>query len=101
MSMKQQAQIADCSVRPSDILWQEGGSYYTESPAQLRSRPVLPDLRCIFHRRLAGLFELAGADSRSHVLEIGCGASRWLPHVGRAVGCEVSGIEIEPFAAEL
>ena len=35
------------------------------------------------------------------MLEIGCGRSMWLPFIAREFGCTVTGVDIEPYAAEL
>lgn len=98
--MTQPVSTANVSVRPSDVLWQKGGPYYTTSAGELLRNPLLPQLQCLFHRRVAQLFDRAGAAPGAHVIEAGCGGSRWLPYLGSR-GCVVSGIEIEPFAAEL
>jgi 2-polyprenyl-6-hydroxyphenyl methylase/3-demethylubiquinone-9 3-methyltransferase len=64
--------------------------------------PLLPDLGRLRDRRLLDLFDrFGGVAPRSRVLEIGCGRSRWLPFLARERGLEVSGVDIEPFAAEL
>lgn len=89
-------------VRSSTTHWKEGGSYYTERPEMLRAQPLLPDLVRLRDRRLLGLFERYGSlGVGSHVLEVGCGRSPWLPYLVKRWGCSVAGIDIEPFAAEL
>jgi 2-polyprenyl-6-hydroxyphenyl methylase/3-demethylubiquinone-9 3-methyltransferase len=89
------------AVRPSDALWHEHGGYYRETPSQLLERPALPRLSFIRDRRLAGLFALAQVGPHSRVLEVGCGRSPWLPFLAKTMGCEVAGIDVEPFAADL
>jgi 2-polyprenyl-6-hydroxyphenyl methylase/3-demethylubiquinone-9 3-methyltransferase len=89
-------------VLSSEALWKEGGGYYTEKPEELQRRPILPDTRRLRDRRILALFRRHGNLGRmSHVLEIGCGKSMWLPCLVREFGCLVAGIDIEPFAAEL
>lgn len=89
-------------VRPSEGLWKEGAGYYTQKTEELRKQPLLPDLRRLRDRRLLGMFERhANVTAESHVLEIGCGRSAWLPYLGQRMRCPVVGIDIEPFAAEL
>lgn len=87
---------------PSDWLWKEGGGYYTETPGDLRLRPILPDVGRPRDRRLFDLFVTTCSLRRgSRVLEAGCGRSRWLPFLAARLGCRVAGIDIEPHAAEL
>ena len=89
-------------VRPSDPLWKQGGGYYTDEAAQLRQRPVLPDVSRLRDRRLMHVFEGHGrVAAGSRVLEIGCGRSPWLPLLARRTRATVFGIDIDPFAAEL
>jgi 2-polyprenyl-6-hydroxyphenyl methylase/3-demethylubiquinone-9 3-methyltransferase len=83
-------------------LWKEDGGYYTEDPEDLQRRPVLPDLKRLRERRIFDLFRLHGNLGRwSEVLEIGCGRSKWLPCLAQHFGCRVTGLDIEPYAAEL
>jgi 2-polyprenyl-6-hydroxyphenyl methylase/3-demethylubiquinone-9 3-methyltransferase len=89
-------------VLSSDALWKEGGGYYKEDAGELRRKPILPDLRRLRDRRILGLFRRHGNLSReSHLLEIGCGRSIWLPHLAREFGCRIAGLDTEPLAAEL
>ena len=89
-------------VGPSDWLWKEGGGYYTETAGELVLRPILPDIGRPRDRRLFELFERhCGLGPGSRVLEAGCGRSRWLPFLGLRLGCRVTGIDIEPHAADL
>jgi len=89
-------------VGPSEWLWKEGGGYYTDRSDDLVLRPVLPDMRRVRDWRLFQVFELhGGLVPGSRVLELGCGRSPWLPFLARHVGCRVTGIDIEPHAAEL
>ena len=89
-------------VRASDALWKEGGGYYSQKEDQLRTSPVLPNLKRLCDRRAMQLFD--SYINWSHtptILEIGCGGSPWLAHLGRRQNCSVVGIDIEPFAARL
>jgi len=89
-------------VGPSDWLWKEGGGYYTETAGELVLRPILPDIGRPRDRRLFDLFERhCGLGPGSRVLEAGCGRSRWLPFLAKRLGCRVTGIDIEPHAADL
>ncbi len=89
-------------LRPSAILWKEGGGYYSERAEKLLSEPVLPDLSRLRDRRVLELFERYGnLSTGSRVLEVGCGCSPWLPCLARQKGCSAVGIDIERFAAEL
>jgi len=90
------------NVRPSDWLWKEGGGYYTDAVGDLILRPVLPDVGRLRDRRICALFENhGGLREGSRVLEAGCGRSAWLPFLARRFNCRVSGVDIEPYAAEL
>lgn len=90
------------AVRPADALWKQGAGYYNDDLAELKRRPLLPDLDRVRDRRIFELFQRhANLQVGSRVLEIGCGRSRWLPLLGMRLGCDVSGIDIEPFASEL
>lgn len=89
-------------VLSSAAVWKEGGGYYTEKPEALRRHPILPDTRRLRDRRILALFGQHGNLGRkSRVLEIGCGQSMWLPCLAREFGCQVFGLDIEPYAAEL
>ena len=89
-------------VGPSEWLWKEGGGFYTEKESDLREKPSLPDERYVRDQRLMRLFREHGRVSPgAEVLEIGCGRSSWLPYLGHAARCHISGIEIEPHAASL
>jgi 2-polyprenyl-6-hydroxyphenyl methylase/3-demethylubiquinone-9 3-methyltransferase len=89
-------------VRPSESLWKEGAGYYTESPEQVRRSPLLPDLLRLHDRRILEIFDRHGKLAPGcHVLELGCGRSRWLPFFALQRRCEVSGLDNEAFAAEL
>lgn len=89
-------------VGRTDWLWKKETGYYTGTAGELAVRPVLPDISRLRDRRIFDLFLYHGGLSRgSRVLEIGCGQSPWLPFLGRRLGCRVSGIDIEPHAAEL
>jgi 2-polyprenyl-3-methyl-5-hydroxy-6-metoxy-1,4-benzoquinol methylase len=99
--MLEQAEENRFVVRASDALWHEDGLYYAETTAQLLQNPALPNLQYIRDRRLASLFENADLRPGMKVLEIGCGRSTWLPYLAQTHGCAASGIDVEPFAAEL
>jgi len=94
--------MTSVQVRPSDWLWKEGGGYYTEATDELLLRPILPDVERPRDRRIFELFERpCGLGPGLRVLEAGCGRSRWLPFLGLRLRCRVSGIDIEPHAADL
>lgn len=89
-------------VGPSEWLWKPGAGYYTEETRTLRERPILPDEGRLRDRRILALFAAHGAlRPGARVLEIGCGRSPWLPALARRFGCAVTGIDIEPHAADL
>jgi len=89
-------------VGPSEWLWKEGAGYYTETEFDLLQKPCLPNERSVRDQRMMRLFRgHAGLVQGSEILEIGCGRSPWLPYLARAIGCRVSGIEIEPYASRL
>ncbi len=89
-------------VLSSEALWKEGGGYYNEKVEELKRKPILPDTRRLRDRRILGLFRRYGKLNReSRVLEIGCGQSMWLPCLARELGCQVFGLDVEPYAAEL
>lgn len=90
------------AVGPSDWLWKAETGFYTGSTAELRRNPTLPNERFVQDQRMMRLFHRCGnLSSRSRVLEIGCGQSPWLPYLARAIGCEVTGLDIEQHAADL
>jgi len=90
------------AVRPSDSRWKQGAGYYDESPEQIRSSPMLPDPARLRDRRIMEVFDKHGGLAPGRrVLELGCGRSRWLPFLALHRGCDVSGLDNEPFAAEL
>ena len=89
-------------VGSTDWLWKQGAGYYTEEARQLAERPLLPDPNSVRDRRIAALFRThGGLTTSSRVLEIGCGRSAWLPYLARTFGCQVTGIDIEEYAADL
>jgi glycosyltransferase involved in cell wall biosynthesis/SAM-dependent methyltransferase len=89
-------------VLSSEALWKEGGGYYTDKPEDLVRRPLLPDAGRLRDRRILDLFRRYGnLGPESKVLEIGCGRSMWLPFLARTFGCQVAGLDIEAYAAEL
>lgn len=81
--------------------WKQGG-HRAERPEDLRRRPRLPNGRRLSDRRLLALFRRYGELRRGmRVLEVGCGRSRWLPCLALSLGCRMSGIDVDPYAAEL
>jgi len=93
---------AGTGVRPSDALWKEGAGYYIESLAQVLESPMLPDVRRLGDQRILEIFDRHGNLAPGcRVLELGCGRSRWLPFLALQRQCEVSGLDNEPFAADL
>jgi len=89
-------------VRSSEAMWKEGGGYYSQDPAEIARHPLLPEVGRIRDRRILELFDRYGGLARgSRLLEIGCGRSRWLPFLAKERGVEASGVDIEPYAAEL
>lgn len=89
-------------VLSTEALWKEGGGYYAEKPEDLHRDPMLPDIERLRERRLLDLFRQHGNLGRwSEVLEIGCGRSKWLPCLAQHFGCRVTGLDVEPYAAEL
>ena len=88
-------------LRPHEWRWQAGGGYYTARPEDLAHRPRLPDFEKRRDLQTAGLFDaFLPRDRTPEVLELGCGASAWLPHLARR-GCRVTGLDYEPAAVEL
>jgi 2-polyprenyl-6-hydroxyphenyl methylase/3-demethylubiquinone-9 3-methyltransferase len=90
-------------LRDAEWRWKEGGGYYTHRVEDLAKPPLLPNLNKCRDRQLAAIFDVVLANSQSsrpHVLELGCGGSRWLPHLA-VRGCDVAGIDMEPSAAAL
>lgn len=90
------------TVRAHDWRWKAEGGYYTHAPAQLQEQPLRPDFQRIRDRKLAALFDRylpSGRDPR--VLELGCGASRWLPYLATHKRCEAVGVDYEPSAVDL
>jgi SAM-dependent methyltransferase len=91
------------TLREHDWRWKAGGGYYTSRTDDLERRPLLPDPRDRRDMAIAQLFErfLPPAEAAPRVLELGCGASRWLPYLARQHGCRIAGLDYEPAAAEL
>lgn len=86
----------------SEALWKEGGGYYTERPEDLRRQPLLPNTQRLQVRRISQLFaRYADLRRGARVMEVGCGKSMWLPYLAKQFNCQVSGLDIEPYAAEL
>lgn len=89
------------SLRPADEMWKEG-RYYVEKPEALLREPLLPDVSRVRDRRIMDLFDrYAGLSEGARILEIGCGRSRWLPFLQRHRRARATGLDIEPYAAEL
>jgi SAM-dependent methyltransferase len=90
------------TVRAHEWRWKADGGYYTDKPTQLQERPLRPDFQRIRDRQLAALFDrYLPPSGQSSVLELGCGASRWLPYLAIHKGCEAVGVDYEPSAVEL
>lgn len=89
-------------LRPHDWRWQAGGGYYTSRPEDLEQHARLPDFRKRRDVQTAGLFDaFLPRDRTPEVLELGCGASAWLPYLALRKGCRVTGLDYEPSAVEL
>jgi 2-polyprenyl-6-hydroxyphenyl methylase/3-demethylubiquinone-9 3-methyltransferase len=89
------------TLRAHGWRWRPGGGYYTRSAAELEASPLLPDFRMRRDQDIAALLgRFLPATPDADVLELGCGASRWLPYMAR-VGCRVTGIDYESSAATL
>lgn len=89
-------------VVSSAAIWKQGGGYYSSNINDLLHKPLLPNLQRLRDRRIMNLFTKKALLRRgSHILEIGCGQSQWLPFLARQFDCVITGIDIEPFACEL
>ncbi len=89
-------------LRSHDWRWKPGGGYYTAEPEILERDPRLPDLRIPRDAEMARLFDEYLPDDRTpEVLELGCGASQWLPYLALRKGCRVSGLDREASAVDL
>ncbi|HYE90110.1 MAG TPA: class I SAM-dependent methyltransferase [Terriglobales bacterium] len=89
------------TVREHDWRWKADGGYYTNSAVELRDNPLLPDFRKLRDRKFAALFERFVPAPGGEALELGCGASRWLPYLALRKQCRVTGVDYEPSAVEL
>jgi len=90
------------TLRAHDWRWKADGGYYTNNVAELEHDPRLPDLRKRRDHAFARLFDrLLPATGRPTVLELGCGASQWLPYLALRKGCHVMGLDYEPSAVAL
>lgn len=89
------------TVREHDWRWKADGGYYTNSAVELRDNPLLPDFRKLRDRKFAALFDRFVPAGGGEVLELGCGASRWLPYLALRKGSRVSGVDYEPSAVDL
>jgi 2-polyprenyl-6-hydroxyphenyl methylase/3-demethylubiquinone-9 3-methyltransferase len=91
------------TLRAHDWRWRADGGYYTSRTEELERQPLLPDPRDLRDVTVAALFArfLPDADAAPAVLELGCGASRWMPYLAVRHGCRVTGLDYEPGAAEL
>ena len=90
------------TLRAHDWRWKPDGGYYTRRAEELEEAPLLPDLRTPRDARIARLFhELLPRERTAAVLELGCGASRWLPYLALREGCRVTGVDYEPSAVAL
>jgi SAM-dependent methyltransferase len=90
-------------LQAHDWRWKPGAGYYTSRTDELERQPLLPDARDRRDVVIAHLFArfLPPAATAPAVLELGCGASRWLPYLALQHGCRVTGLDYEPAAAEL
>jgi SAM-dependent methyltransferase len=89
-------------VRASDVLWKEGGGYYSETEDQLRQSPILPNPKRLCDQRVMQLFDTyVTRTGRPEILEVGCGRSPWLACLAQKKIGSIVGIDIEPFAAQL
>ena len=88
-------------LRAHDWRWKTGGGYYTSQVGDLEQRPLLPDLRKRRDREIARIFEDIVPASGYDILELGCGASRWLPYLALNKDCRMTGLDYEPSAVEL
>ena len=90
------------TLRAHEWRWKSGGGYYTTNVAELEHDPRLPDLRKRRDHAFAALFDrLLPRTGRPAVLELGCGASQWLPYLAIRKDCRVTGLDYEPSGAEL
>ena len=90
------------TLQAHDWRWRPDGGYYTSRAEDLESDPLLPDFWTRRDARLARLFDEALPKDRTpEVLELGCGASRWLPYLALRKGCRVTGLDYEPSAVAL
>lgn len=89
-------------LRASDVLWKEGGGYYSETEDQLRQSPILPNPKRLCDQRVIQLFETyVPRAGNSEILEVGCGRSPWLAYLAQRKIGSIVGIDIEPLAAQL
>lgn len=89
-------------LRSHEWRWQAGGGYYTARPHEFEQKPRLPNLRKRRDAQTARLFDRFLPEHRTpEVLELGCGASAWLPYLAIEKGCRVTGLDYEPSAVEL
>jgi SAM-dependent methyltransferase len=89
-------------VRASDKLWTETGGYYLRTAEQVKASPVLPRPQHVVDRRVLQLFKTyVNWSAAPEILEVGCGCSAWLAYLGQQKNCTVTGIDIEPYAAQL
>jgi SAM-dependent methyltransferase len=90
------------ALRDHKWRWQPGGGYYTARPEEYAHHPRLPDLTKRRDHDMARLFDAyLPRDYTPEVLELGCGASAWLPYLALEKGCRVTGLDYEPSAVEL
>lgn len=91
------------TLRAHDWRWKAGGGYYTSRTDDLEREPLMPDPRDLRDVTIAELFArfLPRGEAAPTVLELGCGASRWLPYLALGHGCRITGLDYEPAAVEL
>jgi SAM-dependent methyltransferase len=89
-------------LRDHEWRWQAGGGYYTAQPEEFEQHPRLPDFSKRRDVDMARLFDAyLPRDYTPEVLELGCGASAWLPYLALRKGCRVTGLDYEPSAVDL
>jgi SAM-dependent methyltransferase len=90
------------TLRAHDWRWKPDGGYYPIQTEELERDPRLPNFRMRSDLKIARLFDRYLPRGRTpDVLELGCGASQWLPYLGLRKKCRVTGLDYEASAVEL
>jgi SAM-dependent methyltransferase len=90
------------ALRAHDWRWKADGGYYFRSVAELQENPLLPDFRKVRDCKIAALFDrYLPRTEHPDVMELGCGASRWLPYLAIYKDCRVVGLDYEMLAVDL